>query len=100
MVNYIVEELLDLDTQPKLESPVDEHFQGRGQSDIECQKVTLNAGNRGLAWDFPVKDVFEVLGYRFHRDGKGFQGADRTLCDGLASWWQDRYIYRLNSVHL
>ena len=36
---------------------------------IAEDRVTLNAGNRGLAWDFPVKDVFEVLEYRFHRDG-------------------------------
>ena len=47
-----------------------------------------------FAWDLPsLKDVFEVLGYRFHRDGKESQGADRTMCKGTAIWWRDRYIY-------
>ena len=31
---------------------------------------------------FPSKDVLDVLGYRFHRDGKCSQGADRMLYKG------------------
>ena len=50
-------------------------------------------GSSFLAWYLSFKDVFEVLGYRFDRDGKGVQGADRTL-SGMASWWRDRYIYQ------
>ena len=42
--------------------------------------------------------VFGVLGYRFHRDGKESQGADRTLCKGMASWWRDRCSCRSKSV--
>ena len=43
-------------------------------------------------------EVFDVLGYRFHRDGKGFQGAERTICKGLRSWWRDKYICRSKTV--
>ena len=34
----------------------------------------------------------------FHRDGKGFQGAERTMCKALRSWWRDKYIYRAKTV--
>ena len=39
-----------------------------------------------------------VLGYRFRRDGKGFQGAERSMCKALRSWWRDKYIYRSKTV--
>ena len=43
--------------------------------------ATLELGNRGHTWDLPFKEVFDVLGFRFRGDGKGPQGADRTLCE-------------------
>ena len=82
MVSDIIEELLDLDTVPKQES----------------LWWTTTHRNRGLAWDLPFRGVFEVLGYRFHRGGKGSQCADRTLCKGTARWWRDGYTYRSKSV--
>ena len=42
----------------------------------------------------PFCEVFDVPGYRFHRDGKGFQGDERSMCKALRSWWRDKYIYR------
>ena len=45
-----------------------------------------------------ICEVFDVLGYRFHRDGKGFQGAECTMCKALRSWWRDKYTYRAKTV--
>ena len=81
MANDIIQELLDLDMEPKPES-----------------LATLKVGKEGLMWDLPHNEVFEVLGSRYHRDGKGFQGEWRTFCKGMASWWRDRYVYRRMSV--
>ena len=36
--------------------------------------TTLKVGNRGQAWDLLFREVFDVLGYRLHRDGKGVKG--------------------------
>ena len=47
---------------------------------------------------FPFREVFDVLGNRCHRCGKGFQGEERTMCKGMGSWWRDKYIYRLGTV--
>ena len=55
-------------------------------------KVTLKVKNGGLTWDLPFKEVFGVLGCRFHRDGKGAQGSERTLCKGVGSWWRNGHI--------
>ena len=44
------------------------------------------------------REVFEVLGSRYHRDGKGFQGAERTMCKGMGSWWRDKNIHRSKTV--
>ena len=63
-------------------------------------RATLKVENRHLAWDLPFIEVFEVLGYRFHRDGQSVQGADRTLCKGVGSWWRDGYIYRSKCLRL
>ena len=92
MVNDIIEELFDLDLEPKLESLW-------WTSTHQFEDVsTLRVGSRDIAWDFPFRDVFEVLGYRYHRDGKGFQGAERGMCKGMGSWWRDKYIYRSKAV--
>ena len=41
-----------------------------------------------------------MLGYRYHRSGKGMQGVQKTLCQGMGSWWRDHFIYRSRSVPL
>ena len=72
MVNDIIEELLDLDVEPKPESlwwtSTYKH------EDMRTSRV----GGRDKVWDLTFCEVFDVLGYRFHRDGKGFQGAERS----------------------
>ena len=55
---------------------------------------TLRVGGRDKVWDLPFCEVFVVLGYRFHRDGKRFQGAERSMCKALRSWWRSKYIHR------
>ena len=77
MVNDIIEELTDLDMEPK---PEPLWWTSAHQAE---EKKTLSAGKRGRAWDLSFKDAFEVLGYRFHRDGNGCQGADRTFVQRL-----------------
>ena len=46
----------------------------------------------------PFREVFDVLGYRFHRNGKGTQGIEKTLRKGMGSWWRDGHIYRSKSA--
>ena len=53
---------------------------------------------KGKLGSLPFGEVFDVPGYRFHRDGKGFQGEERTMCKCLVSWWRDRFIYRSKTV--
>ena len=83
---------LDLDVEPEPESlwwtSTHKHEDVR----------TLSVGSRDKVWDLPFCEVFDVLGYRFHRDGKGFQGAERSMCKALRSWWRDKYIYRSKTV--
>ena len=50
------------------------------------EKSTLRVESRDRTWDLTFREAFEVLGYRFRRDGKGFQGAERTMRKGLRSW--------------
>ena len=91
MVNDIIEELLDLDMEPKLESlwwtSTHKHEDTR----------TLRVGGRDKVRDLPFCEVFDVLGYRFHRDGKRVRGAERSMCT-LRSWWRVKYIYRSKTV--
>ena len=35
----------------------------------EEDKLTLKVGRGGKDWDLPFREVFEVLGYLFQRDG-------------------------------
>ena len=88
LVSDVIEELLDLDTEPKPESLC--WTSTHKQEDM----ATLKVGDRGKTWDLPFRQVFVVLGYRFHRDGKGFQGAERTMRKGMDSWWRDKFIHR------
>ena len=87
MVNDIIEELLNLDMEPKPESL------WWTSSYEEEDKLTLQGGG-GKDWELPFREVFEVLGYRFQRDGKGTQGVEKTLRKGMGSWWRDTCIYR------
>ena len=64
-VNDIIEELLNLDMEPKPES-----LRWTCSYEEEDQ-LTLKVGGGGKDWDLPFRKVFEVLGYRFQRDGKG-----------------------------
>ena len=77
MVNDIIEELLDLDMGPKPKSlwwtSTHKHEDMR----------TLRVGSRDRTRELSFREVFEVLGYRYNRDGKGFQGAERTMCKGM-----------------
>ena len=88
MVNDIIEELLNLDMEPKPESL------WWTSSYEEEDKLTLQVGGGGKDWELPFREVFEVLGYRFQRDGKGTQGVEKTLRKGMGSWWRDTCIYR------
>ena len=94
MVNDIIEELLNLDMEPKPESL------WWTSSYEEQDKLTLKVGGGGKDWDLPFREVFEVLGYHFQRDGKGTQGVEKTLRKGMGSWWRDAYICRSKSVSL
>ena len=65
----------------------------------KCEDMTtLRVGSGRKAWDLPFREVFEVLGYRYHRDGTGSQGAERTMCKGLVSWWRDKFIFHSKTV--
>ena len=44
--------------------------------------------------------VFDFLGYRFRRNGKGIQATERTLKKGMGMWWRDAHFYRAKSVSL
>ena len=61
MVDDIIEELLDLDMEPKRESlwwtSTHKHEDMR----------TLCVGGRAKVRDLPFCEIFDVLGYRFHR---------------------------------
>ena len=61
----------------------------------KCEdRTTLRVGSRGKTWDLPFREVFEVLGYRCRRDGKGFESAQGTMCKGTGSWWRDKFTDR------
>ena len=72
----------------------------RDRSCLAVWPTPLLSQNSCFAWNLPVKDVFDVLGYRLHRDGTWSQGADPTLCKGTARWWRDRCIHRSKSVSM
>ena len=94
MVNDIIEELLDLDMEVKLESL----WWTNTCKDEDA--ATPRVGSRGISWDLPFREVFDPHGCPFHRDGKGFQGADRTMCKGMGCWWRDRHIHSSKSVSM
>ena len=66
MVNDIIEELMDVDTEPKLESWWTSTYK-------EENERTLKVGSRGNSWDLPLVEPFDLLGHRFRRSGRGIQ---------------------------
>ena len=66
----------------------------------EEEEITLQVGSRGKMWELPFVEEFDVLGYRYHRSGKGTHGVQKTLCKGMGSWWRDHFIYRARNVPL
>ena len=79
MVNDIIEELLNLDMEPKPETL------WWTSSYEEEDKLTLKVGGGGKDWDLPFREVFEVLEYLFQRVEKGTQGVEKTLRKGMGS---------------
>ena len=57
---------------------------------------------RGETWDVSFVEEFDLLGYRFRRNGKGIQGNQRkdTKKKSLGCWWWDGHVYRAESVSL
>ena len=66
----------------------------------EQKQLTLKVAGRGKEWDLTFMEVFDVLGYRFNREGKDAQGVEKTMRKGMGCWWRDVYIYRSRSVPL
>ena len=93
MVGDIIGELLDLDMEPEPEALL--WTSTHKHEDMR----TLCVGGRDKVWDLPLCEIFDLLGYLFHGDGKGFQGAERSKCKALRSW-RDKYIYRSKTVPL
>ena len=82
MVNDIIEELLDLDMEPMLESLWwASSYKNEDAAPLKVGRLALDG-------------VVRFLSNRFHRDVKGVQGAERKMCKGLGSWWRDRFICR------
>ena len=92
MANDIIEELLDLDMEPKPET-----LRWTCTRKDEDER-TLKVWSRGKSWDLPFVEVFDLLVYHFRRTGKGIQGTEKTLRKGMGSWWRDGCIYRGKSV--
>ena len=77
MINDIIEELLDLDLEPKPESL------WWMSTYKEEDKSTLKMG-------YAVRPGVGSSG-RFRRTGKGVQVTEKTPRNGMGCWWQDGY---------
>ena len=55
---------------------------------------TLKVGCKGGQERLPVVEAFDLLGYRFRRTGKWLQVTEKTMRNGMGSWWWDGYIHR------
>ena len=94
MVKEIIDELMDLDLEPKQE-PL------WWKSTYKAEETpTLEVGSRRKRWEMPFDEVLDLSGYRFRRNGKGVQGTERTLKKGVGSWWRDSHTYRARGVSL
>ena len=56
--------------------------------------------SRDRVWDLLFCENFNVVGHRFHRGGKGFQAAERSMSKALRSWWRDKHINFSKTVPL
>ena len=64
MVDEIIEELMDLDMEPKIDSLW-------WTSTIKDEdKLTLKVKCKGKSWGLLLVEVFDLLGYRFRRTGE------------------------------
>ena len=81
MVNDLIEELMDLDMEPKPE------WLWWTSTDKAEDGVLLKVGGRGEIWNMSVDEASAVLEFRFRRNGNVFQ-------------WRTRHIYRTKSVSL
>ena len=63
LVNDMIVEFLGLDMEHKPEM--------LSWTSTYKDRDALRVGSRGKTWDLPFSEVFDVLGYRFHRDGRG-----------------------------
>ena len=71
VVNDLIEELLDLDMEPKQES-----LWWTSTHKDEDER-TLKVGSRVKSWGLPVVEIFDFLGYRCGRTGKGLRGREK-----------------------
>ena len=71
MVGDVIEELMDLDMEPKQESL---WWTSTYKSEDER---TVTVGRTGKSWDMPFVKIFDLLGCRFRRSGKGMQETDK-----------------------
>ena len=78
MVNDIIEELLDLDMEPRPESL----WWTRTHKQEDMWTVRVGADR---VWDLPFCEVSDV-------------GAESTMCKCLRRWWRDEYINRSKTV--
>ena len=90
MVNHIIEELLDLDVKPKLESSTNK----------DEDETTLKEGCTGKSPVLLFVEVFGLPGCRFRSTGKGIQGFSQMVRKGMGSWWPDGCICRAKLVSL
>ena len=59
---------------------------------------TLRVGSRDRAWDLLFVNSLMYWNTVSTRDGKGVQGAERSMGKALRSWWREKYIYRSKTV--
>ena len=90
----IIEEFMDLDMEPKPEA------QWWTSTYMAEDGVTLKVGSMGESWEMPFVAEFDLLEYRFRRNGKGIQGTERMLKTGMGSWWRNALIYRAKGLSL
>ena len=79
MVNDIIEELLDLDMAQAGIAVVDKHAQRRRKNDTSSRGAETELGISPFVKSLKSWDT------RYHRGGKGFHGAERTMCKPNAS---------------
>ena len=86
MMEEVMEELNKLWMEPKKEfAVVDRHLRGRRQK-------LFGRLRKNCTCEVPFVQDFDLLFYRFKRDGKGSEVAERSLNRGLKCWWREKHI--------